>query len=292
MTIGSRLDPLVDSDRELALEVLRGAAKLIVVTHEHPDGDALGSLVAAQHMLTALGKDCLMFIAEGEFPLPYEYRFLPLDGLVTAAPEDLDDRTVVFLDCGNVERNPAAEVLLHGSGPTLNIDHHHDNTRFADVNHVDPTASCTAEIVWDLMHALEVELTLPIADALYIGVITDTGCFMYENTGPRAHIMAAELIGGGVDVNAMYQRVYDSAAEQAGRRYVGHARLGRLLGGGVRRRHLQLRGRPIPRLGSGRAHAWPVAQQAGRRHGDDARRGRVLGRRFRRRRVLLRRRAV
>ncbi|HEY2656584.1 MAG TPA: DHH family phosphoesterase [Solirubrobacteraceae bacterium] len=209
MTIGSRLDPLVDSDRELALEVLRGAAKLIVVTHEHPDGDALGSLVAAQHMLTALGKDCLMFIAEGEFPLPYEYRFLPLDGLVTAAPDDLDDRTVVFLDCGNVERNPAAEVLRQGSGQTLNIDHHHDNTRFADVNHVDPTASCTAEMVWDLMHALDVELTLPIAEALYIGVITDTGCFMYENTGPRAHIMAAELISGGVDVHAMYQRVYE-----------------------------------------------------------------------------------
>ena len=209
MTAGSRLDPLVFSDRELALEVLRGAAKLIVVSHEHPDGDALGSLVAAQRMLTALGKDCLMFIAEGEFPLPYEYRFLPLDRLVTAAPEDLDERTVVFLDCGNVERSPAAEVLQQGSGLTVNIDHHHDNTRFADVNHVDPTASCTAEMVWDLMHALEVELTLPIAEALYIGVITDTGCFMYENTGPRAHIMAAELIDGGVDVHAMYQRVYE-----------------------------------------------------------------------------------
>jgi len=209
MTTGSRLDPLVVSDRELALEVLRGAAKLVVVTHEHPDGDALGSLVAAQQLLTALGKDCLMFIAEAELPLPYEYRFLPLNGLVTTAPEDLDERTVVFLDCGNLERNPAAEVLHHGSGQTLNIDHHHDNTRFADVNHVDPGASCTAEIVWDLMHALDVELTPQMAEALYVGVITDTGCFMYENTGPRAHLMAAELIDGGVDVHAMYQRVYE-----------------------------------------------------------------------------------
>ena len=117
MTTGSRLDPLVFSDRELALEVLRGAAKLIVVSHEHPDGDALGLAGrGCSSMLTALGKDCLMFIAEGEFPLPYEYRFLPLDRLVTAAPEDLDERTVVFLDCGNVERNPAAEVLHQGSG--------------------------------------------------------------------------------------------------------------------------------------------------------------------------------
>ena len=86
MTTGSRLDPLVVSDRELALEVLRSAEKLIVVTHEHPDGDALGSLVAAQQLLTGLGKDSLMFIAKAEFPLPYEYQFLPLDGLVTMAP--------------------------------------------------------------------------------------------------------------------------------------------------------------------------------------------------------------
>jgi len=223
----SRLDPRVASDRELALEMLRGAAKLIVVTHEGPDGDALGSLVAAQQLLTALGKDSVMFISPGDFPLPYEYRFLPLDGLVTEAPGDLDERTVVFLDCGNVERNPAAEVLYHGSGPTINIDHHHDNTRFADVNHVDAGASCTAEMVWDLMHDLEAGtppggppvaatwppqsplLTLSIAEALYVGVITDTGCFMYENTGPRAHVMAADLIVAGVDVHNIYQRVYE-----------------------------------------------------------------------------------
>ena len=92
---------------------------------------------------------------------------------------------MVFLDCGNVDRNPAAEVLLQGSGRrTVNIDHHHDNTNFADINHVDPSASCTAEIVWDLLHGLDIGLTPSIAEALYVGVITDTGCFMYENVGP------------------------------------------------------------------------------------------------------------
>lgn len=198
------------SSRDSVLELLRGSAKLILVTHENPDGDALGSLVAMQRLLTALGKDSLMFIARSEFPLPYEYRFLPLAGHVSDAPEDLEERKVVFLDCGNVDRNPAAEVLLKRSGRrTVNIDHHHDNTRFADVNHVDPAASCTAEIVWDLMHELEVELTPSIAEALYVGLITDTGCFMYENTGPRAHQMAAELIDAGVDVHAMYQRIYE-----------------------------------------------------------------------------------
>ena len=197
--------------RQIVLDELRGTEKLIVVTHEKPDGDALGSLIAMQEILTALGKDSLMFIDASEFPLPHEYHFLPLPGLVSDTPADLDERTIVFLDCGNLERNPA-EALQHvggDGGQILNIDHHHDNTRFGTANHVDPDASCTAEIVWDLMHALGVELTPTIAEALYVGLITDTGCFMYENTGPRAHAMAGELIEAGVDVHGIYQRVYE-----------------------------------------------------------------------------------
>jgi phosphoesterase RecJ-like protein len=91
----------------------------------------------------------------------------------------------------------------------LNIDHHHDNTRFGTLDHVVPAASCTAEIVWDLMRGLGVRPTPDIARALYVGLITDTGRFMYENTGPRAHEMAAELIGAGVDVQGVYRRLYE-----------------------------------------------------------------------------------
>jgi phosphoesterase RecJ-like protein len=196
------------SSREQALEALRSAQKLILITHENPDGDALGSLIAMREILVVLGKDSLMFIAESEFPLPEEYRFFPLDGLVTMPPSDLDDRTIVFLDCGNLERNPA-EAFQRPGAHILNIDHHHDNTRFGTVNLVDPEASCTAEIVWDLMHGLGVEPTLTIAEALYVGLITDTGRFMYENTGARAHEMAAELIAAGVDVHEIYRRVYE-----------------------------------------------------------------------------------
>jgi phosphoesterase RecJ-like protein len=182
-----------------------------VVTHENPDGDALGSLIAMQEILTALGKDSAMFIDSSEFPLPHEYRFFPLPGLVNTPPEDLDQRTIVFLDCGNLERNPAtAFQRAGGTGLTiLNIDHHHDNTRFGTVDLVVPEASCTAEIVWDLMHGLGLKPCLGIAEALYVGLITDTGRFMYENTGPRAHVMAAELIEAGVDVHEIYRRVYE-----------------------------------------------------------------------------------
>jgi phosphoesterase RecJ-like protein len=190
------------------LDELQRADKLIVVAHENPDGDALGSLIAMQELLSTLGKDSVMFIDAGEFPLPHEYRLLALPGLVNEPPTDLEQRTIVFLDCGNLERNPA-EALQRAGARILNIDHHHDNTRFGTVNYVDPHASCTAEMVWTLMHRLGLQLTPSIAQALYVGLITDTGCFMYENTGQRAHLMAAELIEAGVDVQATYQRVYE-----------------------------------------------------------------------------------
>jgi bifunctional oligoribonuclease and PAP phosphatase NrnA len=196
------------SAMDRVLSELRDADKLVVVAHENPDGDAIGSLVAMRGILAEIGKDCLMFIAERDLPLPQEYRFLPLDGLVSEPPADVADRTIVFLDCGNIERNPA-EAFRHPGAHILNIDHHHDNTRFGTVNLVAPEASCTAEIVWDVMNELGVEPTRTIAEALYVGLITDTGRFMYENTGVQAHLMAADLIQAGVDVHAIYRRVYE-----------------------------------------------------------------------------------
>ncbi len=195
------------SSRQQVLEALRAGESFVLTTHEHPDGDALGSLAAMQQVLSALGKDVVSFLAADEFPLPYEYRFLELPQLVTEVPEDVAERTVVFLDCGNIDRNPARE--LQDGGRILNIDHHHDNTRFGTIDHVVPDASCTAEVIWDLMRGLGVELTQPIAAALYVGLVTDTGRFMYENTGPRAHLMAADLIEAGIDVHAIYQQLYE-----------------------------------------------------------------------------------
>jgi phosphoesterase RecJ-like protein len=196
------------SVREQVIDELRSADKLIVATHENPDGDALGSLLAMNDILLALDKDCQKFIDEREFPMPPEYRFLPLDDVVTQPPDDLDERTVVFLDCGNLERNPA-EAFRRPGMHLVNIDHHHDNTRFGTVNLVDPEASCTAEIVWDLMGRLGVSPSRQIAEALYVGLITDTGRFMYENTTARSHLMAADLIEAGVEPQAIYRRVYE-----------------------------------------------------------------------------------
>jgi bifunctional oligoribonuclease and PAP phosphatase NrnA len=197
--------------RERVLERIREDSHFVLAAHERPDGDALGSLVGMQGLLGALGKDSVMFIAPDDLPLPLEYRFFALDGLIQAPPADVAERTVVFLDCGNIDRNSAS--VLHGGKHLLNIDHHHDNTRFGTLDHVVPDASCTAEIVWDLMRGLGVRPTPAVAQALYVGLITDTGRFMYENTGPRAHEMAADLIGAGVDVQDVYKRLYEETPE-------------------------------------------------------------------------------
>jgi bifunctional oligoribonuclease and PAP phosphatase NrnA len=196
------------ASRTQLLEAIRGTDKFLLTTHERPDGDAVGSLAAMQLVLMALGKDSLAFVAADEFPLPYEYRFIKLEGLVTAPPDDLCERVLVFLDCGNIDRT-RADDLKHEDHRIINIDHHHDNTRFGTLNHVDPGSSCTAEIVWDVMHGLGVEITMPIAEALYVGLVTDTGRFMYENTGPRAHEMAASLLAMGVDAHGIYRRLYE-----------------------------------------------------------------------------------
>ncbi len=198
----------IQADVEQTLDELRTAERFLLTTHEGPDGDALGSLLAMQEILTALGKDSVMFLGAKEFPLPVEYRFLPLEEVFHEPPADVVERTLVFLDCGNIDRMPVA-FLQRDEARILNIDHHHDNTRFGTVNLVDTSASCTAEIVFGLLKRLDVGLTPGLALALYVGLVTDTGRFMYESTGPEAHRMAAELIEAGIDVHDVYRRLYE-----------------------------------------------------------------------------------
>jgi len=197
--------------RSSVLEQIRDRERFLVATHENPDGDALGSLIAMHHILRELGKDVLTFMSEGDFPLPPEYRSLRIDDLVHQAPADIGQRTAIALDCGNIDRTP--DGVLEAAATLLNIDHHHDNTGFGDVNLIEPEASCTAEIVFELMGRLGVGASGEIAQALYIALVTDTGRFMYESTGPAAHRMAAALIEAGVDVQAIYRRLYEDVPE-------------------------------------------------------------------------------
>jgi len=196
-------------DLDQVVEELQGAEKLLLTTHENPDGDALGSLLGMHLILEQMGKDAAMYMSPDEFPLPHEYRSMKYDGILHAAPEDIGERVVVFLDCGNIDRMPV-DFLRHEGTHIVNIDHHHDNTRFGTAaNLVAVEASSTAEIVLGIARELGAEITPAIADALYVGLVTDTGRFMYENTSANAHRMAADLIDAGVSPHLVHRRLFE-----------------------------------------------------------------------------------
>lgn len=181
---------------------------MILATHTHPDGDAIGSMVAMRLVLEAIGVSSQLFVAEQDLPLPEELATFDLGEVVTEDTVDLAGRTVVFLDCGNADRTPLGP-RLHEIEQVINIDHHHDNTGFGTLNLIDPAASSTAELVWELAQLLGVPITAELAEPLYVGLLTDTGRFSYENTTPRAHAMAADLIEAGVDLTGVRRRLYE-----------------------------------------------------------------------------------
>ena len=197
------------SDLAAVAEAIRAHDRFLLTTHENPDGDALGSLLAAKLTLDALGKDSVMVLS-GQAPLPAEYKFMPLDGLLRAMPDDVGERVLFALDCANESRLGQGEEALVRAPLVLNVDHHHDNTRFGGVNVVAAEASSTGEIVRDLVDLLDVELTPDIAEAIYIALVTDTGRFQYANTTPKALRLAAELVEAGADVHRVFQSIYES----------------------------------------------------------------------------------
>jgi bifunctional oligoribonuclease and PAP phosphatase NrnA len=190
-------------------DAIRAHDRIVVVTHENPDGDALGSMLATTLGLRAIGKDVVMYLA-GSAPLPAEYRFLAMDGLVRALPADVGDRVLVAVDCANERRIGEDSSIVTNAAVVLNVDHHHDNARFGDVDLIVDEASSTAEIVRDLLRVLGVPLTPEIAQALYVGLVTDTGRFQYTNTTPKALRLAAELVEAGANVHDVFRHVYET----------------------------------------------------------------------------------
>jgi phosphoesterase RecJ-like protein len=189
-------------------DALREHDRFLVVTHENPDGDALGSLLAATLALRHLGKDAVMYLP-GATPLPGEYAFMPLDDLVREAPADAAERVLFAVDCAKAERI-GDDGVVSRAPLVLDVDHHHDNTRFGDLNLIIADASSTGEVLRDLFEELGVELTPELAEPLYIALVTDTGRFQYANTTPKALRLAAELVEAGANIHAVFQQVYES----------------------------------------------------------------------------------
>src|SRR4051794_9372070 len=197
------------SDLQAITAALRDNEKFLVVTHENPDGDALGSLLATTLALRQLGKDVEMLLT-GDAPFPREYNFMELDGVLRELPDDVGERVLVAVDCAKADRIGPDETPLERSRLVVDIDHHHDNSRFGDVNLIVANASSTGEVLRDVFAELGVELTPEIAEPLYVALVTDTGRFQYSNTTAKSLRLAAELVEAGADVHRIFRRVYET----------------------------------------------------------------------------------
>ena len=205
----------------------------IVATHQNPDGDAIGSLLAFTRLLRAQGRDVVMW--HPHVPaVPGDLAFLlQRDEVVSAElPADAGDRLLIALDCASESRLTGGAELRSLAGSIVNIDHHHDNGRFGDVNHIDAAASSASEIVAVLAERAGWPITREVAEPLHVGIVTDTGRFSYSNVTPATFAVAGRLAATGIDIAELGRRLYENTP-LANARLLGTALAGArpLLGG-------------------------------------------------------------
>lgn len=196
-------------------EFLARHQRFVLTTHVNPDGDGLGSEIAVALWLETLGKSAVIL---NDSPVPAAFRFLleahPIEEFEAArADRRLDEAdALLVLDTSNRARiGRLAPLLDQHLLPLAIVDHHVTHEGFGQVNVIEPEASATGEIVYDLLREARVPITRPIAEALYVALITDTGSFRYSNTDEHAHRMAAELLQSGIDPAHLHSLVSSHA---------------------------------------------------------------------------------
>jgi len=201
-------------DRRAFHDFVAAHRKFLLTTHVNPDGDGLGSEVAVAMWLRSLGKSAH---ALNDSLVPEAYLFLTRETTLEAFEPELAERrfaecdAVIVLDTSNRQRVGRVAPLLDRL-PIAVVDHHVSHAGFGQVNVIEPEASSTGEIVYDLIRESGAALTPTIAEALYVALMTDTGSFRYSNTDSHAHRMAAELLGHGLDPQRIHAQVHAHAS--------------------------------------------------------------------------------
>ncbi|GAB4248316.1 MAG: bifunctional oligoribonuclease/PAP phosphatase NrnA [Candidatus Methylacidiphilales bacterium] len=212
-----------DSSLPEALRALASARTIGLISHERPDGDALGSCLGLAHGLRARGQTVHIWNEDGVSRL---FRFLPGAEGVTHTPEQpIPVDLVVALDCSTRERL-GRKFLQWGRAVDLNVDHHVSNTRYAKVNVVRPDLPSTASLVQEMMETGSIPLGPESASCLFVGVSTDTGSFRYRGTTPETFRAAARLAEAGADVAELARLCYQSLTPERfnlGRAFLGKA---------------------------------------------------------------------
>ena len=185
---------------------LKKSKQVLLASHAHPDGDAIGSLIAMGFAIEALNKKITLY---NESPIPAVYRFLPyVNRVVRHVETEKAYDTAVILDCGNLQRIGEAASTVSRIPTIINIDHHMTNTYFGTYQLIDTTACATAEILYRVIKKMEIPITKSVATLIYTGIITDTGSFRFSNTNRAAFTICEEMIGLGVDPYTIAQHVY------------------------------------------------------------------------------------
>ncbi|HSF87063.1 MAG TPA: bifunctional oligoribonuclease/PAP phosphatase NrnA [Acidimicrobiia bacterium] len=195
---------------EAIADELRTASRIAVAGHVGPDGDALGSMLGLAMAARAAGKEAFATFGE-PFVMPHQLEFLNTETLMTVSdvPRPLD--LLVVVDCGDRERLGTAAVLADDAARVAVIDHHRTNGGFGDASWVEPDAGATAQMVHRLLAHLGWQVDKAIAEALYTGVVTDTGRFQYSSTSPEVHEIAARLLQSGVEPDRIGQALFASS---------------------------------------------------------------------------------
>jgi phosphoesterase RecJ-like protein len=192
--------------RKRALAALEGAGPFVVAAHDRPDGDSVGASLGLASWLRSRGARADVVAPQG---IPPPYDFLPGAGAALREwPSSPGELVLVVLDTPLPERAGLPGGFLERTSLSVNIDHHPDNTRFADVNVVDPTASSAALIVSEILEESGRPLGRDVATLLYAGVLTDTGSFRFGNTDARTFEAAARLSRAGADPAHVARRLY------------------------------------------------------------------------------------
>lgn len=199
-----------EQDWDEAVEVISAAERIGVVGHVRPDGDALGSMIALALAARAAGKDAVASFSE-PFIVGQEFHVLDQTVLVPPSefPADLD--LAIVCDTGVLDRVGSVGPAVASADRVLVIDHHVTPGTVGDVRVVDPDAAATTQLVFELLQHLGWEITRPVADALYVGLVTDTGRFQYSSTTPAVHRMAAHLLQSGVEPAPIGQALFEEA---------------------------------------------------------------------------------
>lgn len=196
---------------EQVCEVLRNEDDFLVASHYNPDGDAIGSLCAMGHILAALGKRFTLYNITG---LPAQYEYVNLPGPIeTMLPETLP-RWTIILDCGAADR--VGEDLYQRMDETkvIDIDHHLNNGDYGTVNWVDIAQPAVGSMMGDLARVLDIPITGPLAECVYLAVATDTGFFTYGSTTPESLELAAQMLRDGLDTARMNMLITKQWSEE------------------------------------------------------------------------------